>query len=305
MIPILYIVSPPYSGSTLLTMLLATHPGIGTIGERGHFYRKMVARPLIGSPACSCGQHFDACEFWQAVKGQVQQQIDPTIYQLPFSGFRLTHGPGWVNRIIEKICFQAALDGRLPPFPIRKRYQAVQQANAVLIQAVLAQSGTTLFLDASKAVKHAVQLNAIPGFKVYVLHLVRDGRGQVASILKHRPEWNVNLAAREWVRQVQQQESILERAGMPVQRLRYEDLCADPAAIIADALTFAGLDPALATLAFRERPLHIMGNLMRLEDTAEIQDRQEWRTRLDEAQLAAFSSIAGPLNHALGYHQYK
>lgn len=301
---ILYIVSPAYSGSTLLAALLATHPAIGTIGERGHFHRKMVARPVIGSPFCSCGRRFDECDFWLAVSQQVQAAVSPAGYRRPFSTFRLYPSlPRRLNRYVEKLCLRHALQhtSQQLPWPVRGRYRQAAQANAALIQAVLQVSGKSVFLDASKSEMDAVLLNDLPGFRVMVLHLIRDGRAQVYSTLRHHQDRDAAQASRQWAGRIRAQQRLLGLAGLPLLRLGYEALCADPAGTMASIFTFAGLPADQGSLAFRQPHLHIMGNPMRLSHDSEIIDRQAWRTSLTAEQLATFTQIAGDLNSSLGY----
>ena len=59
-----YILCPSYSGSTLLTLLLATHRDIATIGELKATHLGDVAKY-----SCSCGVPILACPFWEEVGG--------------------------------------------------------------------------------------------------------------------------------------------------------------------------------------------------------------------------------------------
>ena len=303
MTKILYIASPPYSGSTLLAFLLATHPDIGTIGERGHFHRKMVARPVIGSPYCSCGKPFAECPFWQQVGAKVAAKVPPAVWQQPFSTYRLFTGPRLLVKLVDRWLLAAALKGntgRLPTF-IRHRYQAMGQANASLIQAVLEVSGKSLFLDSSKSEKDALLLNDIPGFQVYLIQLLRDGRAQVHSTLGHHANHTIESASRQWAGRIKAQQALLQKANLPCLPVKYEQLCQNPQTVMDDIFSFAGLAPGRGSLQFRRPDLHLMGNPMRLENSNDIKDKAQWRTDLTPTQLQIFEQIAGPTNRALGY----
>lgn len=303
MTKILYIASPPYSGSTLLAFLLATHPDIGTIGERGHFHRKMVSRPVIGSPYCSCGKLFADCQFWQQVASQASAKIPPAVWQQPFSTYRLFAGPRLLVKLVDRWLLRAALNGRtgrLPAF-IRHRYEAMRQANASLIQAVLTVSGKSVFLDSSKSEKDALLLNDIPGFQLYLIQLLRDGRAQVHSTLGHHANHTIESASRQWAGRIQAQNALLQKATLPTLPVKYEELCQNPQAIMDQIFNFAGLAPGRGSLQFRRSDLHLMGNPMRLESSNDIKDKAQWRTGLTPAQLQIFEQIAGPTNRALGY----
>jgi hypothetical protein len=288
----------------LLTLLLATHPDIGTIGERGHYYRKMMVDPIVGSPLCSCGEPFRQCDFWRGVKARVDAELPAALQASAYPGFQLGHRlPKPLRRRLNRVVtdYMVNRSSMRLPRPIRTRYQAMLDANAILIRAVLAQSDATVFLDSSKAIDHALHLNQINGFAVKVLHLVRDGRGQVSSTLKHHPQQTITQAAERWVKQIENQRSLLRAAQMPHRIVRYEDLCADPRLAVDEALAFCGLDDSAATLNVTDTPLHIMGNPVRLRGIEAIEDKQEWRESLQSDQLDAFERIAGDLNRDLGY----
>jgi len=59
---LVYILASSYSGSTLLTLLLANHPEISTIGEL-----KASALGDVGKYVCSCGRPILECRFWKQV----------------------------------------------------------------------------------------------------------------------------------------------------------------------------------------------------------------------------------------------
>lgn len=303
MTKILYIASPPYSGSTLLAFLLATHPDIGTIGERGHFHRKMVARPVIGSPYCSCGKRFAECPFWQQIEAKASAQVPPAVWQQPFSTYRLFTGPRLLAKLVDRWLVAAALQGRTGrlPFFIRHRYQAMRQANASLIQAVLEVSNKSVFLDSSKSEKDALLLNDIPDTELYLIQLLRDGRAQVHSTLGHHANQTIESASRQWAGRIKAQQTLLQKANLPYLPIKYEQLCQEPQAIMDEIFNFARLAPGRGSLQFRRPDLHLMGNPMRLESNNDIKDKTQWRTNLTPAQLQIFEQIAGSTNRDLGY----
>ena len=66
---VLYILGPSYSGSTLLTLLLAQHPQIATIGEL-----KAATVGRIPDYRCSCGQLLRECALWRDVQARMQRR---------------------------------------------------------------------------------------------------------------------------------------------------------------------------------------------------------------------------------------
>ena len=64
----IYILSPSYSGSTLLTCLLARHPDIATVGEL-----KASALGSLDSYKCSCGELLRECQFWDRIASRMTE----------------------------------------------------------------------------------------------------------------------------------------------------------------------------------------------------------------------------------------
>ena len=77
MIPCLYVASPSYSGSTLLTMLLAEHPEVATIGEM------KGGQEDLSSYRCSCGALFAACPFRLLTCNSKERQEHPPLFGDP------------------------------------------------------------------------------------------------------------------------------------------------------------------------------------------------------------------------------
>lgn len=65
-IPLIYIAGSSYSGSTLMDLLLGSHPGIESLGEA----KKIAAVQSSGGEAtaiCNCGSPVVSCAFWRTV----------------------------------------------------------------------------------------------------------------------------------------------------------------------------------------------------------------------------------------------
>lgn len=307
---IISIVCPLYSGSTLLTLLLATHPDIGTLGEGQKFHSRVI-RPASTLPetarTCSCGQLFTACDVWQTIQARARPRIPTRIWALNFTGYHF-YARWSLNKLARRMAYVMAQRGwPLPPL-LRGRYAQVCRANEVFVQTVLEVLGAQVYLDATKNLVNTVLMAAWPGFDVHIIHLSRDARAQIASALKYQPQWSVETAAHKWVAEVSearrelQPRRLLSRPRYKVVTVRYEELCERPAEIMAQIYQFCGLDPAQGSLEFRRFDQHVMGNFgTRTSHDSTIADRQEWRTRLTPEQLATIERLAGPLNHTLGY----
>jgi hypothetical protein len=299
------IVSPSFSGSTLLTYLLATHPQVSTIGERSKFWRKMFHPDAPGSKRCSCGVLFVECPFWTKIGDRVASEgRSALISHLDFSTFQFYSHP-LVNKVAHKLCLFFAERGKTGfiPYPVGRRFRAICDLNTRLIDAVLELTNSRVFIDSSKSARHAVYLNsaACSDYDVYAIKLVRDGRGQVYSQLKRGWVESIEQASRRWLGQVRRME-LLDRADVNTVAVKYERVCSRPAQTMADVFQFLGLDCQKGSLQFRDHDQHIMGNWdTRTGDTDQIRDKQEWRQGLTAEQLRIFGELAGETNRALGY----
>lgn len=297
----IYIASASFSGSTLLTFLLNTHPKIATIGE-------MKGDSMdVGTYRCSCGEPIGRCRFWQDLVARIRE------HGIPFdlsdvwtqSGFRIP-GSALVNRIVThrhrtwplELCRDAFL--ALSP-TCRRAFARTVRTNEIFVQAVTELTGRPIFVDASKNATRLKYLRRCKSFRTKVIYLIRDGRGVMLSNMKHLsmpPE----LAASEWL-SAQCEISCALKAFAPHSQMliRYEDLCHDPRGVMARVFGFIGVEPADAASDFRALGHHILGNSMRLENRSEIRLDVRWRQELSATDLDIFDRIGGRLNRKLGY----
>ena len=109
-------------------------------------------------------------------------------------------------------------------------------------------------------------------------------------------------AANEWKRSNESSDALI--ATLPRSQwteVRYEELCADPAATLKRLATFLDLDPDQTRLDFRAVTQHVIGNGMRMDATSEISLDERWKSHLSGEDLRAFDEVAGDLNRRYGY----
>lgn len=298
MIPLVYIASPSYSGSTLLTFLLNTHPRLATIGEL------KWGDIDLETYACSCGRLLRACSCWEHVATAVRGEGLPFDLARPPTDFRCRSAP-FVDRIVRArvrgAAFEAVRTGARTVLPAaRQAWPIVAAVNRAAIGAILAWSRADVFADASKDPVRLKHMAETGDYDIRVLHLVRDGRGVVNSAIKNdnsTPE----LAAREWVRthrQVERLDALLSRDRRLV--VRYEDLCRAPRDVMHEVFRFIGLEPIDVPPDYRAVEHHILGNKMRLRPHVEIRLDEKWRTTLAPSTLRVFERIGGAMNQSYG-----
>ena len=304
MIDLLYIASPSFSGSTLLTLLLAAHPRIATVGEL-----KGTSMGDVDAYSCSCGQPIRQCAFWRALQGALAARGVAFDVARFGTHFRFERAGALANRLLgARLRGKAAERGRrlalaLVPGAGAEMRQILAR-NRALAETVCALRGADVVLDGSKDPVRLKYLAESGGWRPRVIHLVRDGRGFASSYMRIY-ECGMDTAAREWRATNLECEELLGRlpanAGL---RLRYEDLCRDPPAALRRCFALAGLaePPAAASGDVRAAvEHHIVGNAMRLKPEAKIELNEKWRATMAPADLAAFERIAGPLNRRFGY----
>src|SRR4030042_5322489 len=151
MITLVYILAATHSGSTLLSMLLGSHPQVATTGEL------KLSSKAIGDLAryrCSCGRFIRQCDFWQQItEGMAQRgyQFDianaGTNYQIVDSGYavRLLR-PLHRGNLLETL-----RDAALNISPIwRRRLPQIHKRNAALVATIRDITKSQFVVDSSK-----------------------------------------------------------------------------------------------------------------------------------------------------------
>ena len=295
-----YILSPSYSGSTLLTYLLGVHPEIATIGEL-----KASAMGDIDEYDCSCGVRIRTCPFWQALGEELRRRGSDL--DLADFGTHFRTPNAWLTDHV----LGATLRGRgletvrdiaLATLPgPRRTFERVLKRNVAVAEAVTAVQGGTVFLDGSKDPIRLKFLLRAGWPAMRVIYMVRDGRAASNSYMRH---YNVQMpeAARAWRRTHVASERIL--AQIPADswlRVRYEDLCHDPTGMLKRIFTFLGVDASTAPTELNTHEQHILGNAMRLGRSTDIRLDEKWKRALTPADLKSFQQIAGDVNARYEY----
>jgi hypothetical protein len=294
------------SGTTLLERVLGELPGVCPLGEVVHLWE----RDLRHGERCACGTPFGDCDFWRGVGeeafgGWHHVDVD-RILALRRSVERTRHVP------------------RLAAGSVNS--DLVEYANyyARLYHAAASVSGAQVLVDSSKHAALAYCLRQAADVDLRVVHVVRDSRGVAYSWTKvvSRPEadgeaemarytpgrsallWNTHNYAF----------GLLSRCGVPVRRVRYEDVLADPPAALRALAAYAGLDPDGLDLSFLRRDpdgtdhAHLRachsaaGNPMRFTvGTVPLRHDDAWREALRPRQRRLVAALTAPLLGAYGY----
>ncbi len=283
MIPYVYILGMPHSGSTLLTFLLNAHPQLISVGEVALVGRILPARWAERRGQCSCGQLFYQCDFWIRV-------LETAAHR----GLRLGH-PDFFR------------------FSQRAEKDA-QNALLYFVESVLQVGGAQIFIDSSKSPEYLDVLARNDGIQLYVLDFYRDGRALLYAWLKHIshplvdkwfPNWRRARFLRSWitrklvngwVRKEKERRTALQKVNSRyVFRLKYEDLCSQPVETMRSVFRFLGVDSSVdVTQGFKSQvEHHIIGNQMRLSRHDRILLDQKWIQALPAYALETFAKAGG------------
>lgn len=297
---LLFIVAPSFSGSTLLTFLLAQHPQIATIGEL-----KATRMGDVQRYQCSCGKPILDCAFWKDVETAVNAKgMD---FSLDHFGTTYVKADLVTRRLLNtavrgKIfeCVRRALITVTPG--ARQHLNNMLRMNYELSQAICDLQGRPIFLDGSKSPTRLMHFMNSGLWNIRALFLTRDGRGVALSNKKHH-----GIAMREATRRWMQISHEIKRirsamADESYVSVSYECLCRSPATVLQTIGDQLGLEQSsFRTDSLNSASNHIIGNSMRLGSVAAIELDEKWRTALSESELSEFDDLAGELNQSLGY----
>lgn len=296
------------SGTTLIERLLAEIPGMCAAGEVVHLWQ----RGLAEGERCGCGEPFGACGFWtrvgQAAFGGWDQVSVGRIAELRQAVDRTRYVPRLAR---------GSLSG-----PTSQRLADYTSYYLRLYQAIAEAGPCRAVIDSSKHASLAFCLAKRPEIDLRVIHVIRDSRAVAYSWASkvERPDsvtrtymttYSPVRAAGQWNAE-NGAFQIMARSGVPVLRVRYEDLVGAPERLIREMAIFAGL-PGDLDLDFigndgherwaRLRPAHTAsGNPIRFATgTLAIRGDERWRSAMPEGQRRIVTAITLPLLSHYGY----
>jgi Sulfotransferase family len=317
-----YVLAPSHSGSTLLAMLLGSHPDVATVGELN-----LSAIDDRDRYICSCGQPLRSCPFWKRISaGMGARGIR---FDVTRAGTDYRHVPSaYARRLLQPLhrgrLLEACRDAGLAMSRAwRRTVPEVQARNAELVDCISRETGAAVVVDSSKIGVRLKYLLRNPRLDVRVIRLIRDGRAVAVSYVdpaafadardprlrgggtggsRQGERLPMPAAAREWRRSQEEAAAIIRRLP-PSQWIetRYEWLCEHTEDTLRAIFRFLGVDPDRGRPGFRSAGQHVIGNGMRLDTAADVRLDMRWMRAFTERERARFEPVAGALNRRLGY----
>jgi hypothetical protein len=254
---------------------------------------------------CSCGEPIRACGFWSIVAREWTAQENESF----FDEYKaLQHRFESLPSIAGAPLSGAKFD----------RFAARTEA---LFRIVSSTSGKRVIVDSSKLPGRAAALARMKSIDLYVVHLVRDGRGVAWSLMKaYKPDvkaglqreikpksvWRTGL---RWAMLNLGAEKLEEVVGSDrYLRLRYEDLAGDPAAALDRIGKMIGVDlagiGANLSRGIAAKPVHqIAGNRLRMSAMVKVSKDEAWRSEMPDTSKRAFARLCGRLLSRYGYER--
>lgn len=290
-----------FSGATLLVYLLGAHPQIATIAEMDG----LLPSESADSYLCSCGKIIANCDFWD----QVQQQMQKRNVPFDLNHFDMAFKPEDGNKLrrlkygsSRNILIDSVRDFFVHNLPReREHLRNLTNRNISLIESILAVSQKEIFVDSSKDPLRYKILGQKSELDIKIIHLVRDVRGVVASDIRHGKTEDPSDLARSWMRRHERLSTFAQTHKDQYLRIRYEDLCREPANTLKSLFAFCDADTAYSLESIQRDDHHLIGNSMRLNGISDITLDERWKRSLNLDQVKEIMSVAGSLNHSFGY----
>ena len=313
------------SGSTMLDVVLGNHSNVESVGEVGNLIRtgwisheslRGIDPKRLRRPLCTCGKRLDvlyvdtpvqACPFWSSVRREWVERTDrDSIESYPNLQDAFELQRRWPRLLYEK---------RRPS----ALFRSYARLTLALFESIRAVSGKPILVDSSTVPIQAFALGMIPGIDLYLVHLVRDGRGVITSQKKtfkryragimrdHKGHpmwktvvrWTVRNLVSEWV--------CIQFDPKRTIRVRYEDFVADPKTTLEKIGSLIGLDlTSVANAASSGKPMHaghnIGGNAAKESGIITLRpDAEEWKTALSPTEQRLSWMLMGWLMRRYGY----
>lgn len=308
---VVFICSARYSGSTLLDLLLGSHPDACALGEITH-----LPKNLALNTACTCGSAARECEFWTRVVDELAEypqfrgiRSDPYVLHLGsiHAGYVVDTRHQTRLRLIRRKLLYALAQARFrwkAPIPAAwlEPLYAGARNKFTLFEVISRLTSRSVLVDSSKHYLEAVSLYRHDPESVRIVLLIRDGRAAYYSALKRG---NARKAALQpWAATYRRALPILENCVPEAHRIqvRYEDLADDPQKELKRLCSFIGIEFAPEMLEYAARERHVLnGNRILFAPRVEIVPDLSWQRALSPSDTRYFDARAGRLNKLLGY----
>lgn len=295
---ILYLAGLGRNGSTIVSNVLGSAPGLFPVGE----VRSIWSHGFGSGALCGCGTPIPECPFWSQVA---------SLGGLDRDGAQRS---AELHQRLAKLRHLRALASGEAPVDLENDLAEYLDVLSRLYRGVHEVAGCDVIVDSSKAAPYAAILAMLEAVDLRIVHQVRDVRASAHSWTRRRahtdlegammpryPPWKTALLWNAWNLGAEKLRS------NPYHRLRYEDFVGAPRAEIRRVLDFAGLPDRDAQWA-GERSAAIGGHHMvhgnpsrGMTGPIELRPDIEWAGTLPRTSEALVLAMTLPLHLRYGY----
>ena len=293
------------SGSTLLDRILGQIPGLWSVGEIVHIWRRGVGDNQL----CGCGEAFRTCPFWTRVGEEA------------FGGWDSVDNAAML-RLQNRVDRHRYVPLMIAPWLSRRYRRDLERYAAQLTKlyaAIQKVSGAHMIVDSTKHASYAFLLRNVDGLDLRIAHLARDPRGvayswtkqvakpEVTNRTEFMPQYSPARMSARWV-VYNLLFHLLRLTGTRSVFVRYESLVRRPrretARILAlaeavDRPDFGFIQDGTVELG----PTHtVAGNPMRFKQgRLSLRLDEEWRRAMPSTQRVLVAAVTWPLMWLYGY----
>ncbi len=268
---VVFILGSGHCGSTLLDLMLDSHPLCFGLGE---------VHGISEHSQCTCGETARACPFWSSLAfGFIN--LDQKIYRSKIDFFRGA-------QTFRSVSTRARIDSDVLGRRIADAYRAMDAA---------------VLVDSSKSVDRVELLTRTGTIDPIIIHLVRDGRAVTWSYLrKYRRLWPFMF---KWAAENAKIELFKRRYTGTIISMRYENLVRTPEVELRRICDALSIPFSAEMCAFTSGVHHqIGGNRMRFEKNATLRLDTAWENAMPFSYRALWAVLFGWLNTKYGYSRY-
>lgn len=277
----------PYSGATLLALILDRDPALCCNGE-------------IFSPRpkqdCSCGMLQVECRYYRAV---AEHMLAANRQNWNYETFR--HTPYYSRSRLINRSLGSQMTSKAVQFlqntvcslkEYRQREEEFVAVHQIFIQNCISLGGCQVYVDGSKILRRAEIFAQYSPFELSAIHLVRDGRGFCHSFRKNTGSSDLRVAARRWNSEIRKIDAFRARyPNVLVHSVRYEDLCRDLFGALKDIRRFLNVSDSGPIDLNKSHEDHVIGNRMRRRFDGAVHEDLAWKENIDSASLKKIEAI--------------
>lgn len=284
-INVVYILGAGRSGTTILATILGNAKNIITLGEM-----HQLLDGILENRKCSCNENLDKCPFWKPVVEELCRRYDHN---------ELTE--------LNRLCKRVEKHHNIPLSFVRrnKKYVSFQEELFKIVKEV---HPSHFYLDSSKYIARALQIQNLKDTAIKYIYVVRDIRGVISSFKKkvQTPKNPISTVLYYMLINLFGQLFYIFKRNVTL-KVRYEDFINNPGYILGNIETFIDedLNDLKTKLINKEDFLmpHIVGgNRIKSDKSVRLRSDFIWKSKLTKVEKVLYYILAFPI---MALNKYK